>query len=913
VALLLAVLPLVSTTAFAGGTSRPWPAVSPPRPAMSPPRPAMSSPRLAVSPPRPGAAERLRTLIAERPRVVPLAPGARSAPRPQDDYDLRHVRLEIDLTGHESKVLSGAVSLRITSRVPALEEVVLDMYSFWLQADSVFVDGEPVPHLTQGDELRVRLSQFLGLGQSATVRVVYQGVIDAAHSGLTFGLDPMRRPYIWTLSQPSQARNWWPTKDQPDDKADSAEVLITVPDTLTATSNGLLRDVRPGPGATKTYWWSHSYPIATYLISVAAGYFTRLTGSYPIPGGGSLPTEFFVFPELVAKAEEDFSINNEAMDLFSSRFGPYPFLREKYGITVFGTSGGMEHQTNTSYFHLMITGTHYFDWIYVHELAHQWWGDDVTCETWADVWLNEGFASWCEALWVEHEDGPEAYRDYMVGVNLVWDRTGRIYGADEPFSEDAVLVYNKAAWVVHMLRGVLGDSLFYRGLAEHRARHTGGTATTAEFQEAIEAATGRDLDWFFAQWIYGPSWPTYETSVLAEPAAEGQRAWVHLAQRQDLGGPFAMPVRIRATAGTAVRDTVVWNDADHEDFALDLPEGPLTIEIDPDRWILRDSVLAAPYSLNIVTTDLDPVHAGAPVAVDLLARGGEEPHGWEALDVLPLGLTLVPETGEIRGTTDTVGEVHFRVQVRDSSTPSLVDTQQYRWQILPPAPDDTTGACCLAGSDCLVMTPDECAAQAGEFEGAIGSCDPNPCLVPLASACCLPSGACALLSPVICAAEGGAAQTAEADCDPNPCFQPAGACCGPDGSCRLAIRQECTASGGVFRGLGVACEPDPCPAGGLAFFGELSGVRAAPNPFRRSTVLVFLAPAGAQTSEWEVCDPSGRVVARGRGAALAQQPDLQSWVWDGRRLDGHRAPPGIYFVRGRIAGQAAASGTVVLF
>ncbi|MDM7917365.1 MAG: M1 family metallopeptidase, partial [Candidatus Eisenbacteria bacterium] len=508
---------------------------------------------------------------------------------------------------------SGNASLRVASRVPALEEVVLDMFTDWLYADSVLVDGEPVPFLAEEGRIRVRLSRFLDPGDTATVRVAYWGGIVADYMGLTFGRHE-GHPYLWTLSEPDYARYWWPTKDQPDDKADSADVLVTVPEALTATSNGLLREVTAGPGATRTFWWHESYPIATYLISITAGDFRLLTGSYPIPGGGTMPTEFYVFPELVERAQEDFSINNEAIDTFAERFGLYPFLREKYGITVFGYSGGMEHQTNTSYGHWLISGQHYFDWIYVHELAHQWWGDDVTCATWGDVWLNEGFASWSEVLWAEHAGGPDSARTWLLDAQQVLDRTGRIYGVDEPFGQDANLVYNKASWVVHMLRGVLGDPLFFAGLAEYRARHTGSVATTEQFEEAMEAASGQELDWFMDQWIHGPSWPTYEVSALAEAIPGGQRAWVHLEQTQRIGGFFTMPVRIRARAGDAVRDTVLWNDPDHEDLALDLPEGPLEVEIDPDWWILRDSVATAPYGLNIVTTDLDSIRAGQPVS-----------------------------------------------------------------------------------------------------------------------------------------------------------------------------------------------------------------------------------------------------------------------------------------------------------
>ncbi|MEZ4654084.1 MAG: M1 family aminopeptidase [Candidatus Eisenbacteria bacterium] len=560
-----------------------------------------------------------------------------------------------DTTG---ETIRGVATEVLTSTTPTLGQITMDLIDA-MTVESVEVDGSSAPFLHTQDLLTVTLGTPIPEGESATVRVSYHGHPPQDGYGLYFDTHA-GRSFIWTISEPSDARRWWPVKDRPDDKADSCRVRITAPVSMTATSNGRLESTAPGLSGTQVWTWVERHPIAPYLICVNAGDFEVVSDSWDRPGGGTMPIDSYVFPEQMGAAATDFSIAPGALSAFSERFGIYPFADEKYGITVFGWGGGMEHQTNTSYGHFLITGDHRYDWIYVHELSHQWWGDNVTCATWADTWLNEGFASWCEALWYEHEGGFGAYRDYMTQSQRVRDPSGPIYDYPDPF--DGNTIYNKGAWAAHMLRGVLGDSVMFSALADYRVAYQNRSVTTEQLRASLEASSGRDLSWFFDEWIYGMNRPHYRVSSFAESHGSGQRVYVHLDQTQ--ADPyFTMPVQIRVQAGVEEKTAVLFNDPDHEDLVVDLESGgPVSVTVDPDQWILR-TVESGAYELNLITTALPAAATGASVSDTLVARGGTPPYSWQAIDALPAGIVLGLHDGVLSGTPTQDGDYAFRVEV----------------------------------------------------------------------------------------------------------------------------------------------------------------------------------------------------------------------------------------------------------
>jgi len=633
--------------------------------------------------PFPEAAARLRLLGKQELQSRQAAP-SENLPLTATGYDIGYSYLDIDVSDTANHRIYGAVNHAVWSRVSSLAFLSMDLRTE-MTVDSVKVNGAPAAFSRGGQQVLITLPTPLLENQLAMIRIVYHGQPQQNGFGLQFETHS-GSPFIWNLSEPDGCRYWWPTNDRPDEKADSMDIRITVPNTLVASSNGALVSTTNLPGNKRAYLWHVSYPIAPYLVSCTAGNFVRLDSSYPKPGGGTMPLWHYVFPDQVAQGTEDFNIAPAAIDAFAARFGEYPFLREKYGISVFGWGGGMEHQTNTSYGWFLIDGFHSYDWIYVHELCHQWWGDNVTCATWADSWLNEGFASYGEAIWAEDQGGASAYRSYMTNSQSVSDPSGPVYNYPDPF--DGNTIYNKGAWVLHMLRGVLGDQAFFDALADYRANYQGRSVTTAELQASLLASTGIDLTAFFNEWVYGVDRPKYKVSSLTESISGGVRLYVHLQQTQSTGGFFTMPVRIRVQAG-GQHDLVLQNDPDHEDLVVDLPTTPTSISVDPDNWILR-TVSSGTYSLNLITTDLVPTNVGTSVSIPLVAKGGTVPYSWTAIDALPPGVALNPSNGVIFGTPTTTGNYAFRVKVQDSAAHS--DTQRIHWTILPPAAGVEDGA-----------------------------------------------------------------------------------------------------------------------------------------------------------------------------------------------------------------------------
>ncbi|MFB3907561.1 MAG: M1 family aminopeptidase [Candidatus Eisenbacteria bacterium] len=604
------------------------------------------------------------------------AEGERARKRAQDSYDVLYYRLAIDLRDISSQWILGDLTARLRP-VGETRSILLD-FDDDMVVDSVWVDGQPAGWNLEQNRLQVQLD--FAPTEPFEVRVAYQGH-PVAPGINAFGYSvhgPDRSPLIWTLSEPEGARTWWPCKDTPADKADSLDVLLRVPAGMVATSNGLLDETIDHGDGSFTYHWKHRYPIATYLVCVTATNYETIEDRYVPVSGDTLPVVHYVYPEHLEEAREDFSITPEAIEVFQERFGPYPFAREKYGHSIFPWGGGMEHQTNTSYGSSLITGSHLYDWVLVHELAHQWWGDMTSPADWRDIWLNEGFASYGEAIWFEHRNGREGYLSCLQNLERVVDPSGPLY--DPPALFDDNTVYNKGAWVLHMLRGVLGDSLFFASLHEYRDRTAYRSTTTAEFQSIVEEVAGQDLDWFFQPWVYGVDRPQYVTSFeTIGDEATGRAVSVRIVQTQKTG-TFAMPItlRFRLSDGDSL-DARVFQDPQHEEFQIPLPEPTDTVRelvLDPDSWILK-KVLS---SLNITIAQLPVGQAGLPYHARIEASGGRPPYEWEATMPLPEGLTLDPANGLLSGIAPDAGSYAIEIQVSDALGASV--RRGFTWRVI---------------------------------------------------------------------------------------------------------------------------------------------------------------------------------------------------------------------------------------
>ena len=534
----------------------------------------------------------VRAAHARRAASVPLAPRPELpilSPPPdpsQESYDVLHYVLDIDIDPwNADRVIDGTVELSFEPVGPTVYEIELDL------ADNMSVSGvdrtgfgaQPFDHA--GDRLALALDPPLHAGEVATIAVHYHGTpIPEGFGG--FGIYWDRTPpVVWTLSEAEEARAWWPCKDRPDDKA-TADISITMDTLFTVGSNGLLQSIIDNGDGSATHSWSIGYQIPSYLVAITATDFVLIEDSYELLAGGTLPLTYYTWPETVAEATEDVTVIPGMLAIFEAEWGDYPYAQEKYGHAEFPWGGAMEHATLTSYGSGLYTGTHYFDWIVAHELAHQWWGDLVTCGTWADIWLNEGFATWGEAIWVEGLQGESAYLDYMQATARP-SFAGSIYAPDYTFNST---VYDKGAWVLHMLRGIVGRETTVEILRSWGETYAHDSAVTAQFTELSATVAGENLDWFFDPWLYEPGRPSYDYIVdLTALPGDSTRVELEIRQTQNGVNPYRMPITLRLDrSGSPDLFTTVVDSATVQQFLFDVDGTVTALEPDPDGYILAN-------------------------------------------------------------------------------------------------------------------------------------------------------------------------------------------------------------------------------------------------------------------------------------------------------------------------------------
>ncbi len=491
----------------------------------------------------------------------------------QTQYDVTHYDLDLTLTPAAS-TLAGTVAATVTVTGAGIATVELDLRSN-LVVTAAKVNGAPTTFTRSGQLVIVNLDRTYTTGESVTAALTYSG----NPAGEYFGWSSYNGlPMIWSLSEPFGARYWWPCKDVNDDKADALDIRVTVPDNLVVASQGLLVS-EVDNGSTRTFHWHTDYPTATYLVSIACYPYRRFSHWYtPLDGGDPMEVQYFVYPDHFDAVQSTYALTVSMITAFAAGFGEYPFVNEKYGHAEFVWGGGMEHQTCTS-----LGG--WSEDLISHELAHSWWGDMITCTDFQHVWLNEGFATWSEAYWKEQSEGFAVYQQYMdlaayygPGTIIVEDPLN-----DNIFS--SALSYNKGSWVVHMLRGVLGDDDFFAGLAAYRAQYAYGSATTEQLRDVLETVSGRDLDAFFQQWIYGEYFPVYEYQWNAGPGAN--QVTLEIDQVQADAGVFTMPITVRVVTDQETVDLRVENSQASQSYVLTVPGEVTEVLLDPEHWILR--------------------------------------------------------------------------------------------------------------------------------------------------------------------------------------------------------------------------------------------------------------------------------------------------------------------------------------
>ena len=510
------------------------------------------------------------------------------------DFDVTRYIIDVKLVPSSlNNKFRGHVTLYAKSRIAGLNTLILNFVG--MVVDSCKANSHSTPFTRGNNSLYIDLGGSYNPGNSFTTEVFYHGIPQA---GFYFDVNSYGTPVYYSFTEPYDSRFWFPCYDYPNDKA-TCEVTCTVPTGNYAVSNGHLFSVTYNPDTTVTYRWIENYNIATYLISLTASNFVKIDTTLQFEEN-TLPVEYWVYPQDYSKAAVDFKKTPKMIRFFSDLWGEYPFLPDKYSIVQAELSGAMEHQTCTSW-GLPMTGDARYEYVAAHELAHQWWGDWVTCNDFANIWLNEGFASYAEVLWQEYEYGPTAFRNHLTAfqASILASKNGSvkypIYNPPEMYLFGPA-VYKKGAWVLHMLRQILGDSLFEHGLTYYGQSHSYGTATTPEFQAALESYSGQDLDWFFDQWVFSPNYPIYKWSWVYTSLGGKYYLDVNISQRQTTPAVFKMPLEFKLSFPSRDSFFTISDTLREQKFSMLLNSPPTGLVIDPNYKVLSaDTLNGYPY------------------------------------------------------------------------------------------------------------------------------------------------------------------------------------------------------------------------------------------------------------------------------------------------------------------------------
>lgn len=503
-------------------------------------------------------------------------------------FDVTYYRLDIQVTTSPNYI-AGKVTIVGTCSTNNVPTLTLDLSSP-LRIDSVLVANTKCSFIQHANSFDITLDRFYNSGETITLDIFYQGLPVATGLGsFVFG-SHAGVPWVYSLSEPYGAKDWWPCKDTPSDKADSADIVVTCDSLFRVASEGKLVSINNNGNGTSTYHWSERYPIASYLISIALTNFVQFSNWFRYTDTDSMEILNYVLPEHYTAALVSLPKTVDMLKIFSTLFGLYPFIKEKYGHAEFGRGGAMEHQTMTS-------TTTFAEYTIAHELAHQWFGDMITCGSWSDLWLNEGFAQYSTGLYIEQEYGIDSYRAYMDSQLGPAKLTKGIVGDPDTTNVynlfNSNLVYAKGATVLHMLRHVVGDSLFFDILYQYANDSTlrYSTGSTNDFRSICNRVSGQNLDYFFQEWVYGKGYPIYTYTWNWKALSDSSYILLNIEQSNtaDNSNFFKMPIDVQISSARGDTIVRILNDRANENFVIRYDEKPSAIILDPDDWILKIS------------------------------------------------------------------------------------------------------------------------------------------------------------------------------------------------------------------------------------------------------------------------------------------------------------------------------------
>lgn len=512
--------------------------------------------------------------------VLVLVTAAPAQPQhsPQPGIDV--LKYKIDVTLQENFAhIDGKTTVTFVAQT-GIEQLWLDCTA--LEVDSMALDGTPTTFDHRNERLHIPLDTTdQGPAQHA-LEVYYHG---APEDGLYLGENQYGTWVAFADNWPNRAHYWFPCLDHPADKA-AVEFHLTGPPGYETVANGLPREPELRADGRRAYVWIESRPIPTYCMVFGMAPFAVVDAGT----AADIPLSYYVYPEDDASARRHFAPADAMVSYFANLIAPFPY--EKLALVQSTTRyGGMENSSAIFFSEKFVAGEADITATVAHEIAHQWFGDSVTEADWHHLWLSEGFATYFSALFAEHAEGQDAFRERMAQQKQrIFDYQARV-GArpivDTTITELSKLLnannYAKGSWVLHMLSGVLGDEAFFDGIRAFYRRFEHGTALTADFQAALEDVHGEPLDWFFRQWIWEGGYPKYE--ITWHWADSRLRMRIRQTQQEHI---FQMPLTLAMDYGDSTRTLSFWVDEPEEHFVTVAKFAPLQVRVDPEGYVLKE-------------------------------------------------------------------------------------------------------------------------------------------------------------------------------------------------------------------------------------------------------------------------------------------------------------------------------------
>jgi aminopeptidase N len=511
----------------------------------------------------------------------------------QKGIDVLHYTFGVTIHD-ESDAIEGEATIEVRFVEAAVPTLMLDLASQvsgkGMTVTGVSASGVPAKFEHKDDRLSITLDPRPNAGDKRTVRVAYHGI---PREGLSISKNRYGERTFFSKNWPDKARHWLPAVDHPYDKA-TTEFVVNAPAHFQVVANGLLEEETDVGNGRRLTHWKQSVPIATWLNAIGVAHFT----SHHAGAVKGIPLETWVYP----KDHERVTANVEAiarrtLEFYIEHIGSYPY-QKLASIEAAGVNGGMEHASAIFYGERNLTGPGVTGLV-AHEIAHQWFGDSVTERDWDDVWLSEGFATYFTLLFLEHDSGRDAF---MRGLDR--SRTS-VFNFEKNNPKLAVLheslsdmkhvvnnlVYQKGGWALHMLRGILGDGVFWTGIRNYYQRYRDASASTTDFKREMEEASKKDLGWFFDQWLKRPGSPQLKGSWRFVP--DQKQVDIELSQVQP-GEPYRLPLELGiGNGGERLTYEKIELNARKGHFTIKASAVPRTITLDPNQWVLMKQEFSA--------------------------------------------------------------------------------------------------------------------------------------------------------------------------------------------------------------------------------------------------------------------------------------------------------------------------------